>query len=112
MFSTRLQSRQLRLSSENPLWKVQSFVKLNTLRNMSLVARKMAMVRQAVQEINRVEGLLLRTGANNKEFIVAMGDMAEAAIQGSGWTKEAIAVLNGVKRDVEQYLRDVKNASN
>lgn len=87
----------------------QPFVRLGTIRDMTSVARKMAMMRAAVQEINRIEGELLKN-PTRQEFRQLLEDMVQAAQNARQWTEEVIEILKKITRNVEGYMRDLKNA--
>ena len=89
----------------------QPFVRLGTIRGMTAVARKLAMVRAAVKEIKDIEERLLSKGATTQQFKQAMEDTASAAKSASKWSSEAAGILNSMRVDVDAFLRDLKNAT-
>lgn len=97
---------QRRLQSKHS----QPFVRLGTIRDMTSVARKLAMVRAAVQEIGRIEGELLkvRDERQTKKGLLAM---AETALKAQKWSEEAVVTLQEIKRNVEGFLREARHGA-
>jgi len=90
----------------------QPFVRLGTLESMTTVARKLAIARKAVVEIRDIEiGLLAKGREDSKVFAEKMEWTAHCAKEAGEAMKSAMIILKGMRVDVENYLRDVKNAS-
>jgi hypothetical protein len=85
----------------------QAYVKLGTMRDMSTVARKMAAARQAIREIEKIEGMLGDWG-DDRRFRGRMQDIADLAVVVRHETKDSITILRSIKTDVEAYLRDLR----
>jgi len=76
---------------------------------MASVARKLAMIRAGVQEINKIEIELQKGGIDPRE---AIQNVTDVVLKVKGWSGETTDVLKEIKRNVEGYLRDLKNATN
>lgn len=82
----------------------QPFVRLGTIPDMTGVARKLAMIREAAIEIKRLEKEL-PDQADWDQFKRKQEEMAMAADQAEKWTNDVIHILQGTKRNVEGFLR-------
>ena len=77
---------------------------------MTAVAKKLAMIRSAVEEIRKAEDVMLSVPNGSMTWRKAVATMEQAAKKGQEWCGEAVADLNGVKRKSESYLRGLQNA--
>lgn len=96
----------LKESSEMPL---PPFVDIGTLRDMSDVAAKIALIRRYVGEVKKIEYKLLREGADGKRFDLAMSETAKFAKICADKADEAIGVLEGIRQGIHVYLRRIQN---
>lgn len=90
----------------------QPFVRLSTIRDMTTVARKMAMIRAAVQEVVKIESQLLSSNPSRQVAIQGAEAIAKAAGSVGQWAGEAADILKAMRRDIEGYMRDLRNAPN
>lgn len=98
--------RQLQSKLAPPL------VRLGTLRDMGLVAKKLAVARKAIEEIRRIEDDLIKKGKEDmRVFKQEMAWTATMAKNAGHAAEDSIVLLKGIKVKVEQYLREL-NATN
>ena len=90
---------------------VPPFVRVGTIRDMSSVARKLGMIRVGLQEIKKIEDNI-ETESDNDRVQGMRKSVGLIAFKIQEWSEESIDVLQKMKRNVETYLRDLKNASN
>lgn len=81
----------------------QPYVRLGTLRDMAAVARKLAFIRAAVQEIAKTEDVVI--DPKSPKWVSAVRGMVDAAEKGKTWCEETVAILNEVKRKSETFLQ-------
>lgn len=99
--------RQLQSKLAPPL------VRLGTLRDMGLVAKKLALAKKAIEEICRIEDDLVKKGQEDmRVFKQKMAWTATMAIKTGHAAADSIVLLKGIKAKVEQYLRELNNATN
>jgi hypothetical protein len=98
-------SRRLQGRVGNP------FVRQGTIRDMATVAKKLAMIRSAVEEVEKAEDVISSSNKGSREWSKAVEKMNLAGKKGQEWCGEAVAILNGVKRKSEGYLRGLQNAA-
>ena len=82
----------------------QSFVSLGTIRDMTALARKLAMMREAVKQIRKQE-IELERGAILWRKKQALRNIVDAADKAQDWSKEARDVLRGIKQNAEGYRK-------
>ncbi len=82
----------------------QSFVSLGTIRDMTDLARKLAMMREAVKQIRKQE-IELERGAILWRKKQALRAMIDAADKAQTWSQEARGVLRGIKQNAEGYRK-------
>lgn len=87
------------------------FIDVGTLRDMSDVASKIAVIRRYVLEVRRIEYKLLREDVGDKGFVLAMEEMAKFAKTCAEKSSEAIRVLEGIKSGIQSYLRRIQDAT-
>lgn len=87
-------------------WRQKSFVDYNTLPMMADVARKLAMIEQAVAEIKRAESLLSGFLVMPNTKIQAMRDTMKAADDLKQWATEAIGIVNDVRRNAQNFVNE------
>ena len=93
-------------SSEMPL---PSFVDVGTLRDMSAVASKIAVIRRYAQEIRRIEVKLLKDGTDDKGLKLAMDELTKFGKVCGNKAEDAIRDLDGIRQGIEIYLRRIRN---
>jgi len=72
---------------------------------MTEIARKIAMVRSAAQEIGRAEKVL--ADPKSPKWKRAVEATVDAANKGRGWCEEMVAILSDVRHKVEGYQREL-----
>ena len=82
-----------------------SFVRVGTIRDMSAVADKLAMVRAAIQQISESEGVMTDKDTSDRDWKEAVSLTVRAAEKGKDWCEATIEILNKIKRNSEDYLR-------
>ena len=93
-------------STEMPL---PPFVEVGTLRDMSEVAAKIAVIRRYVLEIKRIDFKLMREGTNDKTLELAMEETIKFGRVCASKADEAIDLLHGIKQGIAGYLRRIQN---
>jgi len=82
----------------------QPFVSLGTIRDMTALARKLAMMREAVSQIRKQERELERPAIVWKKKQV-LRNIVDAADKAQDWSKEARNILRGIKQNAEGYRK-------
>ena len=88
-----------------------AFGKLGTMRDMQAVARKMAQMRSAVQAMQKLEVQLQEQAGDKQRWRPTIENIVEVTTDAGQWSHEAADILRNIKAEVEQYLRDLKNAT-
>lgn len=89
----------------------QAFGKLGTMRDMHTVAKKIGLIRAAVEAMQKLEVQLREQTGDKKAWRDTMVNIGEVATMAGRASREAAIILRSMKVQVEQYLRDLKNAS-
>ena len=90
----------------------QAFVKLGTIRDMNTVARNLALMRAAVQAMQKLEVQLQDQIGDKQKWRQTIENIVIVATDAGAASREAAAILRNMKAEVEQYLRDLKNGTN
>lgn len=88
-----------------------SFVDVGTLKGMSEVAVKMALIRRYVGEIRRIENILLKKEVSNQRFNLAMKETAKFAKICALKSDDAIKILETMKSKIIAYARRIQDAT-
>jgi len=89
----------------------QAFAKLGTMRDMHVVANKLGLIKVAVQAMQKLEVQLQEQAGDKQRWRQTIENIVEVATTAGQSSHDAAAILRNMKAEVEQYLRDLKNAT-
>ena len=87
-----------------------AFGKLGTMRDMHIVASKIGLMKAAAQELQELEMRLQGQSGDKQKWRQTIENIVEVATTAGHASHDAAAILRTMKTEVEQYLRDLKNA--
>ena len=88
---------------------VPPYVRVGTIRDMAAVAKNLGMIRVGIEEIKKIEDKI--ESESDPERVRGMNrSVGLIAFKVQEWSDDSIDILQKMKRNVEIYLRDLKNA--